>query len=43
MNEPLKTIFKVSMAAFMTGCTVIFFGLVAKCYWLLFMLGWGLL
>jgi hypothetical protein len=43
MNVIFKGVFQVLLAALMTGCTVMFFGLVAKCYWLLFMLGWGLL
>ncbi len=43
MNELFKTVWRVLFAAFLTGCTIMFFGLVAKCYWLLFMLGWGVL
>lgn len=43
MNEILATAIKFLVGTALTACTVMFFGLVAKCWWLLFMLGWGVL
>ena len=41
MNEILAAVIKFLAGAALTALTVMFFGLVAKCWWLLFMLGWG--
>lgn len=41
MNEIFSTVLKFLIGTLLTACTVMFIGLFAKCWWLLFMLGWG--
>lgn len=43
MNDVFSAILKFFAGTALTACTVMFLGLIAKCWWLLFMLGWGVL
>lgn len=43
MSEITAAVFKFLFGTLLTACTVMLFGLIAKCWWLLFMLGWGVL
>lgn len=43
MNDFLASVIKFLVGTFLTACTTILFGLIARAYWLLFSLGWGLL
>ena len=43
MNNLLARLLQFLTATVVTALTVIIFGLIARAYWMLFMLGWGVL